>query len=180
MLFEVEVIIEWLAGAASSWLSPVGACAAAPAAVVRVTGSNPSPAPAAAAPAPSAAPAAAAAAPAPSAAPAPRPAPEPREAGPEPSDAPPDPSEVRVGPAASGLNARMIESGSQLSVGWRAPTSASRPAAVGRSRGSLARQRSIIGRTSGGTLSRLGVPWTTRYSSAAVVPVPNGPWPVAA
>ena len=87
----------------------------APAAVVRVAGSTrartgrrgtcPEAAPAAA-PAPPP--------PAPSAAPAPRSAFDPSEAGPEPSDARPEPSEVRVGPcAASGLNARMIESGSQ-------------------------------------------------------------------
>jgi len=82
--------------------------------------------------------------------------------------------------AVSRANARMIDSGSQFDVGWRAPTSASRPSAVGRWLGSLARQRSISGRTSDGTRSRLGSPWTTRYSSAAVVPVPNGPSPVAA
>jgi hypothetical protein len=82
--------------------------------------------------------------------------------------------------AASRANARMIDSGSQLGLGWRAPTSASRLPAVGRCRGSLARQRSISGRTSAGTRSRPGVPWTTRYSSAAVVPAPKGPSPVAA
>jgi hypothetical protein len=54
------------------------------------------------------------------------------------------------GPA-SRANARMIDSGSQFVVGWRAPTSARRPVAVGRCRGSLARQRSISGRTSAGT-----------------------------
>jgi hypothetical protein len=75
---------------------------------------------------------------------------------------------------------RVSESGSQLPPGWRAPTSASRPPAVGRWPGSLARQRPISGRTAGGTRSRLGVPWATRYSNAAVVPVPNGPSPVAA
>jgi len=82
--------------------------------------------------------------------------------------------------AASLANARMIDSGSQLAVGWRAPTSASRLAAVGRCPGSLARQRSISGRTWAGTRSRPGAPWTTRYSSAAVVPAPNGPSPAAA
>ena len=51
---------------------------------------------------------------------------------------------------------------------------------MGRCRGSLARQCSIIGRTVGGTRSRLGAPCTTRYRRAAVVPVPNGPSPVAA
>jgi hypothetical protein len=57
-----------------------------------------------------------------------------------------------AGPGAvSRANARMIDSGSQVAVGWRAPTSASRPAAVGRRPGSLARQRSISGRTSAGT-----------------------------
>ena len=79
-----------------------------------------------------------------------------------------------------GVGVCPVKAGSQFVFGWRAPTSASRPAAVGRCRGSLARQRSISGRASGGTWSRLGKPWTTRYSSAAVVPVPNGPWPVAA
>jgi hypothetical protein len=54
------------------------------------------------------------------------------------------------GPA-SRANARMIDSGSQFVAGWRAPTSASRPSALGRCRGSLARQRSISGRTSAGT-----------------------------
>ena len=99
-----------------------------------------------------------------------------RRVGPEPT-----PAVAGAGPdAAAGANARMIDSGRQFAVGWSAPTSASRPAAVGRWLGSLARQRSISGRTSAGTWSRLGEPWTTRYSSAAVVPVPNGPWPVAA
>jgi hypothetical protein len=75
---------------------------------------------------------------------------------------------------------RVNDSGSQVPPGCRAPTSASRPLAVGRCRGSLARQCSIIGRTVGGTRSRLGAPCTTRYRRAAVVPVPNGPSPVAA
>ena len=93
----------------------------------------------------------------------------------------PTPAVAGAGPdVAAGANARMIDSGRQFAVGWSAPTSASRPAAVGRWLGSLARQRSISGRTSAGTRSRLGEPWTTRYSSAAVVPVPNGPSPVAA
>jgi hypothetical protein len=57
-----------------------------------------------------------------------------------------------AGPAAaSWANARTIDSGSQLAVGWRSPTSMSRPSAVGRCPGSLARQRSISGRTSAGT-----------------------------
>jgi hypothetical protein len=77
-------------------------------------------------------------------------------------------------------NVRVIEAGSQFPSGCSAPTSASRALPVGRWLGSLARQRSISGRTAGGTPSRLGVPCTTRYSSAAVVPVPNGPSPVAA
>ena len=46
---------------------------------------------------------------------------------------------------------RTIESGSQSPVGWRAPTSASRLPVVGRCAGSLARQRSISGRTLAGT-----------------------------
>jgi hypothetical protein len=48
-------------------------------------------------------------------------------------------------------NVRTIESGSQSPVGWRTPTSASRPPVVGRSAGSLVRQRSISGRTVAGT-----------------------------
>src|SRR5205823_4948390 len=70
---------------------------------------------------------------------------------------------------------RVNDSGSQVPYGCRAPTSASRPLAVGRCRGSLARQCSISGRTVGGTRSRSGAPCTTRYRRAAVVPVPNGP-----
>jgi hypothetical protein len=77
-------------------------------------------------------------------------------------------------------NVRVSDSGSQSPPGCSAPTWASRPPAVGRCPGSLARQRSISGRIVAGTPSRLGVPCTTRYSSAAVVPVPNGPSPVAA
>ena len=53
-------------------------------------------------------------------------------------------------------NVRVSESGSQFPPGCSAPTSASRPLAVGRCRGSLARQCSISGRTVGGTRSRLG------------------------
>ena len=107
--------------------------------------------------------------------------------GPGPADAGPDGAYpgplvgANAAPAAvARANVRVSESGSQFPPGWRAPTPASRPLAVGRWLGSLARQRSISGRTVGGTWSRLGVPWTTRYSSAAVVPVPNGPSPVAA
>jgi hypothetical protein len=143
---------EYPAGARSR-LSPLGAGAAESARVVRVAASNPS------------------AASDPSAAPDPSAVSDPNGTavvtGAEPG-------------AASPANARMTDSGSQLAVGWRAPTSASRLSAVGRCRGSLARQRSISGRTSAGTLARPGVPWTTRYSSAAVVPAPNGPSPVAA
>ena len=84
---------------------------------------------------------------------------------------------VREGGAAA---MRMTESGSQFPVGWRAPTASSRATAVGRCAGSLTRQRSISGRTAAGTPSRSGVSWTTRYSSEAVVPPPNGPLPVAA
>ena len=144
----------WPAGA-SSRLSPLGTLAAAPAAVVCVAAS---PAMPSAATDPSAAsdPGAAAGVAALAGV---------AGAGPD---------------AGSWENARMIESGSQCGVGCRAPTSASRPSAVGRWPGSLARQRSISGRTSAGTRSRRGSPWTTRYSSAAVVPVPNGPSPVAA
>jgi hypothetical protein len=76
--------------------------------------------------------------------------------------------------------ARTIDSGSQSPLGWSAPTSASRPPAVGRCSGFLARHRSTSGRTSGGTCSRWGSPCTMRYSMAAVVPAPNGPWPAAA
>ena len=109
------------------------------------------------------------------------------DASPNPSAASPPSAEAGVageagaGPdVASWANARMIDSGSQFAVGCSAPTSASRPSAVGRWPGSLARQRSISGRTSDGTRSGPGEPWTTRYSSAAVAPVPNGPSPVAA
>ena len=84
---------------------------------------------------------------------------------------------VREGGAAA---MRMTESGSQFPAGWRAPTASSRATAVGRCAGSLTRQRSISGRTAAGTPSRSGVSWTTRYSSEAVVPPPNGPLPVAA
>ena len=70
-----------------------------------------------------------------------------RRAGPNPI-----PAVADAGPhAASRPNARMIDSGSQFAVGWRALTSASRQVAVGRCPGSLARQRSISGRTSDGT-----------------------------
>src|SRR5215472_13405462 len=81
---------------------------------------------------------------------------------------------------APAANVRVSDSGSQFSFGCRAPISASSPPAVGRCVGSLARQRSASGRTLAGTCSRFGVPWATRYSRAAVVPVPNGPSPVAA
>jgi hypothetical protein len=93
MLFEVAVS-ELSAAAARSWLSPVAAGAAEPAAVVCVAAS---PYPGAALD-PSAA-----------------------------SDA------AGAGPgAAPRANARMIDSGSQFAAGWRAPTWASRPSAVGR------------------------------------------------
>ncbi len=138
-----------LPAGASSRLSPLGTCAAAPAVVVCVAASPTMPS-AASDPSAGAGVEGAAAV---------------SGAGPE---------------GVSRANARMIDSGSQFAVGWRAPTSASRPPAVGRWLGSLARQRSISGRTSDGIRSRLGLPWTTRYSSAAVVPVPNGPSPVAA
>ena len=60
----------------------------------------------------------------------------------------PVPAVAVVGPGVgSRANARMIDSGSQFAVGWRAPTSASRQAAVGRCLGSLARQRSPAGQT---------------------------------
>ncbi len=66
------------------------------------------------------------------------------------------------------------------SAAWIAVTSASRAAAAGRPAGSLTRHRSISGRTSGGTPSRSGTPRTTRSSTAAAGPVPNGLRPVAA
>ena len=77
-------------------------------------------------------------------------------------------------------NARMIDPGSQSEAGAMALTSVS-SAAGGRP---LARvlgqapldQRPYLGRH----LIKAGELWTTRYSNAAVVPVPNGPWPVAA
>ena len=57
---------------------------------------------------------------------------------------------------------RVNDSGSQVPPGCRAPTSESRPLALGRWAGSLARQRSISGRTRGGTRSRPGSPCATR------------------
>jgi hypothetical protein len=69
----------------------------------------------------------------------------------------------------------MIDSGSQSAAGVKVPTSVSRLSAVGRRLASLARHRSTSDRTSAGTWSRPGEPWTTRYSSAA-----EGPWPIAA
>ncbi len=69
----------------------------------------------------------------------------------------PRPAVAGAGPdAGSRANARMIDSGRQLAAGWSTPTSASRPAAVGRWPGSLARQRSISGRISAGRFSRFG------------------------
>lgn len=120
-----------LPGGASSRLSPLGTCAAAPAAVVCVAASPTMPS---AASDPSAA------------------------AGAEGLAA-----VAGAGPdAVSRANARMIDSGSQFDVGWRAPTSASRPSAVGRWLGSLARQRSISGRIPAGRFSRFGRLCTTR------------------
>ena len=110
----------------------------------------------------------------------------PASAGSDPATTRPDAAATgpdQAKPARDGVpwaNVRVSESGSQFPLGCSAPTSASSPPAVGRCPGSLARQCSISGRTAGGTPSRLGVPCTTRYSSAAVVPVPNGPSPVAA
>jgi hypothetical protein len=71
------------------------------------------------------------------------------------------------------------DAGSQP-ASWPPPTSASRSPAVGRWPGSFARHRSANGRISPGTPSRFAGLWTTRYTSAAVDPVPNGPLPVAA
>ena len=65
-------------------------------------------------------------------------------------------------------------------AGRPALTSSSTCGAVGRCRGSLARHRSISGRISSGSAAVSGSLWTTRYTSAAVDPVPKGPWPVAA
>jgi len=64
--------------------------------------------------------------------------------------------------AALAANVLVSESGSQFPSGWSAPTSESRPLALGRWAGSLARQRSISGRTRGGTRSRPGSPCATR------------------
>ena len=60
---------------------------------------------------------------------------------------------------------------SSQSAGGHPPRLA--PVAVGRWLRPLATQRSISGRTSARTRSRLGLPWTTRYSSSAVVPGPG-------
>ena len=61
-----------------------------------------------------------------------------------------------------------------------AVTSASISAAVGRRPGSLARHRSISGRTSAGASLRSAASRTTRSSTAAGCPAPNGLRPVAA
>ena len=50
----------------------------------------------------------------------------------------------------------------------------------GRAAGSLARHAAITSRSRGGTPSRTGSACTTRYKTAAAVPVPNGPIPAAA
>ena len=68
----------------------------------------------------------------------------------------------------------------RASAAWAAVTSPSRPAAAGRLAGSLARHRSISGSTSGGAPRRSGAPRTTRSSTAAAWPEPNGLRPVAA
>ena len=62
---------------------------------------------------------------------------------------------------------------------WLAITAAS-AAGVGRAAGSLARHPARISRSAGGTPSRAASTCTTRYRTAAAVPVPNGPAPVAA
>ena len=51
---------------------------------------------------------------------------------------------------------------------------------VGWAAGSLARHPATISRIAGGTPSRVASACTTRYRTAATVPVPNGPAPVAA
>jgi len=51
---------------------------------------------------------------------------------------------------------------------------------VGRCSGSLARHRSTSGRSSVARPLVSGGVKTTRYSSMALDPLPNGPWPVAA
>jgi hypothetical protein len=115
---------------------------------------------------------------------------DPASAGPDPASAGPEAGApgrdqanaepVAVPITAPAANVRVSDSGSQFPPGCRAPISDSSPPAVGRCVESLARQRSTSGRTVAGTCSRLGAPWATRYSRAAVVPVPNGPSPVAA
>src|ERR1019366_4260889 len=52
--------------------------------------------------------------------------------------------------------------------------------AVGRRLASRDRLRLISGLRLSGTWSMFGLPWTTRYSSAAVSPMPKGPSPRAA
>ena len=66
-------------------------------------------------------------------------------------------------------------------VPWSRPAIAAASAAgAGRAAGSLARHPETISRSAGGTPSRAASPCTTRYRTAAAVPVPNGPAPVAA
>ena len=74
----------------------------------------------------------------------------------------------------------MIGSASQPGAGCMAPTSASSSRAVGRSPGCLARHLSTRGRSSAGISARSAGLLTSRYMSAALDPVPNGPCPVAA
>ena len=110
--------------AAGSWLSRVDAGGAEPAAVVLVAAWSD----------PGAGPDQGAAA----------------SAGPDPANSGRDGANAGPDPVFQ-ANVRIIESGSQSPVGWRAPTSASRPSAVGRCAGSLVRQRSIRDRIMAGT-----------------------------
>ena len=100
MLFEVTVC--GLPAGVRGRLSPLGTCAAAPAAMVCVAAWSAMP-----------------------------------SAASDPSAAAGVAGVAGVAGAGSWENARMIDSGSQSGVGWRAPTSASRPSAVGRSAGVL-------------------------------------------
>ena len=57
---------------------------------------------------------------------------------------------------------------------------AARAASPGRLAGFLARQAATISLSPGGMLARSGWPLTTRYSTAAALPSPNGGMPAAA
>ena len=74
----------------------------------------------------------------------------------------------------------MIGSGSQPDAGAAAPASASSSLAVGRCAGFFSRHRATSGRIWAGTPASCAGECTTRYTSAAVGPLPNGTSPEAA